>query len=170
MNRFSTCTFKSCVLRSLSVLVFSCTPLLAADTSIRVVTTVRTNESGSISTKEIFTRNGQTNLVRNASIKSGVVQIRIHRFYHGGVLVGDYVAMRDSSGSTSEAGSPYSLSLEFGSNNIVKSVVIGSKDGEVLDAFSCTNGVFSPVESSRLGAANATGKVVREEMEHFKSK
>jgi len=157
-------------MRVFIVLILFGVSLLGADTDIHVVSVVKTNESGSITMKDVFTRNGQTNLVRNTKTKSGVAQIRIHRFYHGGVLVGDYVATQNCSGVISEAGSPYSLSLEFGPGNIVKSAVIGSKDGEVLDAFSCTNGVFSPVESSRIGAANATGKAVREELEKFKSK
>lgn len=102
-------------------------------------------------------RNGQTNLVRNTTTKAGIVQIRIHRFYHGGVLVGDFVDMPDSSGFTTEAGTPYSVSFEFDTFKRVKSAVVGTKDGVVLDAFSCTNGIFMPVERSVLQKANAVG-------------
>jgi hypothetical protein len=102
-------------------------------------------------------RGGQTNLLRNTKTKAGAVQIRIHRFYHAGQLVGDFIAMADSSGFTSEAGSSYSLSFEFWPSKEVRSAVIGSKDGVVLDAFNCTNGVFSPAESSVIQKANAVG-------------
>jgi hypothetical protein len=135
-------------MRIFIVLFLSCATVLGADTGIHVVTTVRTNESGSVSTKDVFTRDGQTNLVRNTSTKSGAVRIRVHRFYCQGSLVGDFVAMPDSSGFTSEAGSPYSVSFEFDASHTPKSAVIGTKGGVIVDAFNCTNGVFSPVESS----------------------
>jgi hypothetical protein len=144
-------------MRAFIVFLLSCTAVLGADSEVRVVTTVRTNDSGRVSTKEVFTRGGQTNLVRNTATKAGVVQIRIHRFYHGASLVGDFVAMPDSSGFTTEAGTPYSVSLECDASRNPKSVVIGTKDGVILDAFSCTNGIFSPVESSLLEKANAVG-------------
>ncbi len=149
-------------MRAFIIFVLSCASVLAADGDIRVVTTVRTNDSGSVSTKEVFTRDGQTNLVRNTATKAGAVQIRIHRFYHGGALVGDFVAMPDSSGSTTEAGSPYAVSFEFDASHKPKSAVIGTKDGVVLDIFSCTNGIFSPVERSVLEKANAVGADMRQ--------
>jgi hypothetical protein len=144
-------------MKAFIIFFLSCATVLGADTGIHVVTTVRTNESGRVSTKEVFTCDGQTNLVRNTATKAGVVQIRIHRFYHGGSLVGDFVAMPDSSGFTTEAGTPYSVSFEFDASKSVKSAVVGTKDGVVLDAFSYTNGIFTPVELSVLQKANAVG-------------
>lgn len=43
--------------------------------------------------KEVFTRYGQTNLVRTTKTKNGVMQIRVQRFYHPCSLVGDYVVV-----------------------------------------------------------------------------
>jgi hypothetical protein len=144
--------------RAFIVLALSCASVLGADMGIRVVTTTKTNtETASVYIKDVFTRDGLTNLVRNTKLKAGAVQIRIHRFYHGGQLVGDFVATADSSGFTSEAGSPYSVSFEFWPSREVRSAVIGTKDGVVLDAFTCTNGIFSPVESSVIQKANAIG-------------
>jgi hypothetical protein len=155
-------------MRAFIVFLLSCASVLGADGDIRVVTTAKTNaETASITTKDFYTRDGQTNLVRHTKTKAGVVQIRIHRFYHAGSLVGDYVAMPDSSGFTTEAGTPYSASLECDASRNPKSVVIGTRDGVILDAFSYTNGVFSPVESSLLTKANATGLQVREAMEEL---
>jgi hypothetical protein len=148
-------------MRTFIVLILSCASVLGADTSIRLVTTSKTNtKSGSITTKDVFTRDAQTNLVRTTSSKSGVMRIRIQRFYHDGLLVGEFVAMPDSSGFTTEAGSPYSVSFAFGPSKEMKSAVIGTKDGVVLDAFTCTNGVFSPVESSLITKANSIGSDV----------
>ena len=155
-------------MRAFIVFLLSCASVFGADGDIRVVTTAKTNaETASITTKDFYTRDGQTNLVRHTKTKAGVVQIRIHRFYHAGSLVGDYVAMRDSSGFTTEAGIPYSVSLECDASRNPKSVVIGTKDGVILDAFSYTNGVFSPVESSLLTKANSVGSEVRGAMEEL---
>ena len=155
-------------MRAFIVFLLSCASVLGADGGIQVFTSAKTNaETASITTKEFYTRDGQTNLVRHTKTKAGVVQIRIHRFYHGGALVGDYVAMPDSSGLTTEAGTPYSVSLECDASRNPKSLVIGTKDGVILDAFSYTNGVFSPVESSLLTKANAAGSQTRAVMEEL---
>ena len=135
---------------------------------MRVSSTAKTNaQSKAVTTIDTFTRAGQTNLVRHTKAKGSTVQIRIHRFYREGALVGDFVATPDSSGFTSAAGSPFSVSFEFDAMRHVKSAVIASKDGMIVDAFTCTNDVFSPVENSRIGKANATGKSLREEMERY---
>ena len=150
-------------MRTFVILILSCASILDADTGLRVVTTAKTNaETASISTRNVFTRDGQTNLVRSTKTKAGVVQIRIHRFYHSGQLLGDFVAMPDSSGFTTEADSPYSVSFEFWPTKEVRSVVIGTKDGVALDAFTCTNGVFSPVASSVIQKANAVGSDMKQ--------
>jgi hypothetical protein len=155
-------------MRAFIVSLLSCAAVFGADGDMRVVTTAKTNaETSSITTKDFYTRNGQTNLVRHTKTKAGAVQIRIHRFYHAGVLVGDYVAMRDSSGLTTEAGIPYCLSLECDASRTPKSLVIGTKEGVILDAFSYTNGVFSPVESSLLTKANAAGSQTRAVIEEL---
>jgi hypothetical protein len=155
-------------MRAFIVFLLSCASVFGADGDIRVVTAAKTNaETASITTKDFYTRNGQTNLVRHTKTKAGVVQIRIHRFYHAGAMVGDYVAMPGSSGFTTEAGTPYSVSLECDTSHTPKSLVLGTKDGVILDAFSYTNGVFSPVESSALTKANAAGSQTRAEMEEL---
>ncbi len=155
-------------MKSFIVFLLSCASVFGADSGIHVVSTATTNaESASITTKDFYTRDGQTNLVRHTKTKAGVVQIRIHQFYHAGALVGDYVATPDSSGFTTEAGTQYSVSLECDASHNPKSMVIGTKDGVILDAFSYTNGVFSPVESEFLTKATATGSEVHEAMEEL---
>jgi len=142
-------------MKTFIVFILSCVSVLAADTDIRVVTTTKTNaETAIIYTTDVFTRAGQTNLVRVTRTMAGTVQIRIQKFFHGGVLIGDYIATKDSSGSTTEAGIPYSVSFEFGHSNELRSAVIGTKDGVILDAFSCTNGLLYPMEAIRIQQAN----------------
>ncbi|NGO40100.1 hypothetical protein G4L39_11955 [Limisphaera ngatamarikiensis] len=140
---------------ALIVFLLLCASLLGAEGDVRVVTTVRTNDSGSVYTTEVFTRAGQTNLVRTTVTEAGAVQIRIHRFYHSGTPVAIFVAMPHSSGITTEAGSAYSLSFEFDASHKPTSAVIGTKDGVVLDLFRCTNGIFTPVEGAVIQKANA---------------
>jgi hypothetical protein len=149
-------------MRASIIFILSCASVLGADSGIQVVSPAKTNtETASITMKDVFTRAGQTNLVRDTKTEVGVVQIRIHRFYHGGSLVGDFVATRDSSGFTTEAGSPYSVSFEFDASHSPKSAIIGTKDGVILDAFTCTNGIFSPIESSLITKVNSIGSEVR---------
>jgi hypothetical protein len=140
------------------VLILSCASVFGADTGIRIVTTVKTNaETASIYIMDVFTRDGQTNLVRRTKTKAGVEQIRIQRFYYRGSLVGDFVTMPESSGFTTEAGSPYSVSFEFWASKDVRSAVLGIKDGVILDAFMATNGVFYPADISVIRKANDIG-------------
>jgi hypothetical protein len=149
-------------MRTIIALILSCVSVFGAGTSIRVVTTFKTNaESASIDKMDVFTRDGQTNLVRRTRTKEGIEQIRIQRFYCHNLLVGDFVAMPDSSGFTTEAGSPYSVSFEFWASKAVRSAVIGTKDGIILDAFMATNGLFYPADISVIRKANDIGGDVR---------
>lgn len=145
-------------MKAFIILVLSGASVLGADTSVRIVTTTKTNaETASVSTKDVFTRDGQTNLVRNTKTKGGAVQIRIHRFYHAGTLVGMLTETPDSSSTTSEAGSPFALDFEYGSSHQLKYAAIVGQEGVLVDAFACTNGVLSPVPSSELSNAAEIG-------------
>ena len=143
-------------MRTLIALVFSCASVLGADIGIHVVTTIKTNKLGGVSTKDVFTRDGQTNLVRIMGTESGVVQMRLQKFYFNGLLVGDFVTMPESSGFSTCEGSPYAVTFEFGRSNEVKSAVFGT-NGVVLDAFMATNGVFYPADISLIRKANEIG-------------
>jgi hypothetical protein len=121
---------------------------------IRLNRMVTTNESGSVITKDVFTRDGHTNLVRTTRTMSGVVQVQDNRFYYHGLQVADFAVMAESSGCTTQAGSPYSVSFEFGPAKAVRSAVIGTDGGVILEAFTATNGVFYPADSSLIRRAN----------------
>jgi len=145
-------------MKAVVILLLSCASVLGADTSIHVVTTTTTNaETLSISTKDVFTRDGQTNLVRNTNTKAGVVQIQIHRFYHAGALVGMLAETPDSSSTTSEAGCPFALDFEYGPSHQLKYAAIVGQEGVLVDAFACTNCILSPVPSLELSNAAGIG-------------
>jgi hypothetical protein len=144
--------------RALILVILWCASIFGAESDIRIAATVRTNKNAKVSTKEVFTREGQTNLVRDIATKAGVVQIRIHRFYYSGELIGTFVDMRDSSGFTSEAGTQYSITFEFDAARNPRSAVIGTKDGIAVEAFGCTNGLFFPMQRSVLEKANSVGE------------
>jgi len=130
--------------------------MFRADADIVAVRTTKTNSvTGNIFTRDVFMRVGQTNLVCNTITKRGEVESQDCRFYHDGVLAGEYWAMPDSSGFITEAGSPYSLMVRFGPDHEVGDAFICTKDRVVLDYFTATNGAFLPADSSALQRANA---------------
>ena len=155
-------------MRALVIFILSCAAVLGAETDIHVFTTAKTNaETGSISTKEVFTREGQTNLVRNTTTKAGEVQVRIHHFYRGGQLVGDVLELPDSSGFITHAGSSYSVAFEFDSARNPASAAISTKEGVLLDMFGYTNGGFVPIEGSVIQKANEKGKAMNADLKQL---
>jgi len=76
-------------MKTFIVLILSCASVFGADTGIQVVTTARTNAaSGAILSRDVFMRDGQTNLVRVTLSEHGAVESQNGNFYHNGVLVG----------------------------------------------------------------------------------
>ena len=153
-------------MKTLITFFLSCASVFAADTGVRVATSTTTNaESASITTTEVFTRDGQTNLVRQTNTKDGVVGRRVHWFFRDGARLATYVVERSHDGwagpaSTEffpESGSRYSVSLEFSpsnESNEVRYATIGKNDGYILDGFTCTNGIFHPDELSHISEIN----------------
>ncbi|HUK81326.1 MAG TPA: hypothetical protein VLZ12_01715, partial [Verrucomicrobiae bacterium] len=84
----------------------------------------------------------------------GAVQVRVHQFYHDGSLVGWVIAMPGSFSIKAEAGLPYAIAFEFDQAKELKSAIIGTGDGHVLDAFVCVDGMFHPDDRSRITKAN----------------
>src|ERR1017187_10271257 len=110
-------------------LILSCVSALAADTSdIRVVTTTDTHtQPGILITIDEFTRAGQTNLVCDTRTRDGVLRIRTHRFYHDGLLIGEYSTNNlydyNRSSIISVAGAPYGFSVSFDSSNKMSALI-----------------------------------------------
>lgn len=135
-------------MKTFLIFLLSCASVLGAETDIALFSVARTNaENAAVHVKDMFTRDGQTNLIRETKIASGKVS-RTYRFYHGGQNVGNYLAFPEGDAFkavfNTEAG-PYCMSLKFGPSGEVLSARIGDKAGSLLDEFSYTNGVFSPM-------------------------
>jgi hypothetical protein len=111
------------------------------------------NESFSISEKDVFTRDGQTNLVRSAE-RDGARTWSYQVFYRDGKEVGEYSGDPCSMHVESEGGSPYSILYKSGSNREPDSIIIRDKNGTMVDWFICTNGLFYPVESRLIKEHN----------------
>lgn len=150
-------------MKTLITFFLSCASVLAADTGVMVATSTTTNaESASITTTEVFTRDGQTNLVRQTYTKDGVVIRRVHWFFRDGARLATHVVDRIHDGYAGPAstlfvpqsGSRYSVSLEFSPSNEVSYAAIGKNDGYILDGFTCTNGIFQPDELSHISELN----------------
>lgn len=114
----------------------------------------------SISEKDVFTRDGQTNLVRSTE-RDGARTWSCQIFYHDGKEVGEYRGNPCGMNFVSEGGSPYSISYQSGSirepgcsNREPDSIIIGDKNKIMVDWFICTNGLFYPVESRLIKERN----------------
>ena len=123
-------------MKTLITFFLSLASVFAADTGVTVATSTTTNaESAMITTTEVFTRDGQTNLVRQTITKDGVVHRRVHWFFRDGARLATHV-----SGERPPVypvfffapGSRYSVSLEFSSSNEVTYAAIGKNDGYIL--------------------------------------
>lgn len=149
-----------------TVLILSCISVLGADTDIRVTTS--TSSIGSLILKtDVFTRNGQTNLVCFMTTKKdGTVVNRVHSFYQGGLLVAESswaIVAPDFHSFSTEADSPYSVGLSYGSPNGEGVVQIQAKDGRLVDVFTCTNGVYYPVEIQKIQMLNQKTRELNDE-------
>jgi len=127
---------------------------------IRVVTwSYKVMPEDSLATIEVFTRDGQTNLVRQTRTKNGVVLFRSQSFYYNGIEVGGYIYQtangpdRTMIGST--PGGPYFFNIAFDASNKPIVAHIMATNFVEVDLFTCTNGVFYPAESSLIREANA---------------
>ncbi|MGD0745936.1 MAG: hypothetical protein ABSA45_12355 [Verrucomicrobiota bacterium] len=91
-------------MKSFIVLILSCASIFGADTGIQVFTTAKTNAaSDTIFSRDVFMRDGQTNLVRITMSRHGALESQSGIFYHNGVLAGEYWTMKDSSGFITES-------------------------------------------------------------------
>ena len=79
-------------MKPLAILFLCCLWVLPAGAGeVRVVTTATTNiASSTVTTVDVFTRNGQTNLIRQTKVGDGGVNVRLHQFYHDGSLVCEF--------------------------------------------------------------------------------
>ena len=134
-------------------LILSCASVMGADTGIQVNST--TDKTGAFK-MEVFTRDGQTNLVCDTRTKNGALIARIQTFYHDGSKIGASLtwATPDVQDYEAEAGSPYSLTFRAHSPNDTGFVYVHAKDGSYVDVFTCTNGVYYPAESSLIARLN----------------
>src|SRR5882724_13449101 len=146
-------------MKTMLVCILSCLSVFAADTNeIQVATrTYKIMPEDSLATVEVFTRGGQTNLVRRTHTKDGVVLFRTQNFYHNGTEMGAYTFQIANGTNTmigSTPGAPCSLIFVLDSSNRQRSAQIRATNLVMLDWFLCTNGVFYPADSSLIQKAN----------------
>jgi hypothetical protein len=148
-------------MKAIIVCILFCLSVFAADTNdIRVVTwSYKVLPEDSLATIEVFTRAGQTNLVRQTHTKDGVVSLRNQSFYYNGTEVGIYTYQTknppDRTMIVSVPAAPYYFSVALDASNRPISAHIMSTNFIMLDSFRCTNGVFYPEGSSLIRESNA---------------
>jgi len=137
-----------------------CLSVLAADTNeIRVVTRTDTKISpGCLVTYEEFTRGGQTNLLRITSVKDGVTNSVSHNFYHQGVFLGRYSQGSGYTFIRSASDAPYLLTFILDSSNQIEAASVTTTNYVTLEAFTYTNRMFYPEDSSRIEESNRKTK------------
>jgi hypothetical protein len=135
-------------------LLLSCASLMGADLSIHVASTTNYVGPGkSVSYKmDVFIRGGQTNLVCDTRTKDGALVVRLQTFYHHGFKVAMFVENPSIQEFEVEPGSPYSVRFRLHSPRKSDSgeITISAKDGGIVDMFTCTNGVYYPVQSYEI--------------------
>jgi hypothetical protein len=133
-------------MKTLILLLLACSSVFAAETDIRVFSIAKTNaENGTVYTQDVFTRGGQTNLTRSQHVVAGKTTGACF-FYHDGQIAGIYQAREGEWGAFNTEPGPYCMSLGYGRSGEIVSAKIGDKNGILVDEFSYTNGMFSPVE------------------------
>ena len=147
-------------MKALIICILSGLSVFAADTNdIRVVSwSYKVLPEDSLATIEMFTRGGQTNLVRQTHTKDGVVLLRNQSFYHNGAEVGIYTyQVRGNPDVTSVGSVPGAtcyFNIAFDSASRPRSAHIMATNLVMLDWFDCTNGVFYPADASLIRQAN----------------
>ena len=147
-------------MKTIIIWILSCLSVFAADTNdIRVVTwSYKVLPEDSLATIEVFTRAGQTNLVRQTHTKDGVVLLRNQSFYHNGAEVGIYIYQARGGPDVTSVGSMPGAScyfnIAFDSSSQPRCAHIMATNFVMLDWFDCTNGVFYPADSSLIREAN----------------
>ena len=142
-------------MRMFFILILSCTSLFAGDQGIRVVTKAVTN-AVFITTKEVFAREGQTNLVRQTTTRAGTVTAKIQSFYHDGSQLATFLVVTPHySQFFTEPDSRGSIGLNFGPSNQISYLTFWTNKYSVVEAFTCTNGNFYPESSAVISEMNA---------------
>ncbi len=145
-------------MRAIIVWILLSSSVFAADDVKLFTWTYKVLPEDSLATLEAFTRDGQTNLVRQTHTKDGVILFRSQSFYHNGVEAGVYTYERangTNTGIASSAGSPYYFNVIFDSSMKPRSANIVATNLAMVDWFLCTNGIFYPADSSLIQQANA---------------
>jgi hypothetical protein len=135
-------------------LFLSCASIMAADTGIHIATTI-ISPGWSV---DVFTRDGQTNLVCDTRTKDGVLEMRTQTFYHDGLKVGAALTTPEVQDYISGTEVPYSLSFIARSPQDARFAYVRAKDGSYVDVFTCTNGVYYPAESRMITEFNDSQK------------
>jgi len=153
-------------MKTLIMLVLSGTSILGAATGLQVETTQVTNEvTGAITTMEVFIQEGQTNLLHRTASLGDNLESHTYKFYHEGVLVGQYLILPDSTVFTGPAGSPYSAVFMNVPSQKVSCLYVSTTNLVIVGGFMATNGVFRPMDSGELRAANKSTEPMRKIMQ-----
>ncbi|HEV2693112.1 MAG TPA: hypothetical protein VG347_09485 [Verrucomicrobiae bacterium] len=136
-------------MKALIILMLACFSAAAVDIGIQSFSSATTNsEPDTILTTDIYTRGGQTNLIRVTKSKHGTVVFRSHQFLHHGEPVSLFTWRNNVLHYHTYQNTSYYADLEFTPSKDVRCVILMGHG--CLDGFYCTNGIFYPAPDSDL--------------------
>jgi len=133
------------------ILILSAVTAFAAD-DIAMTSVTKTNGYyGTVTTKECFTRAGQTNLQRSTTtyLTNGVLKSRSHFIYYHGQRVAGHISSPSQGYTLTQSDPGFGVSFETCSD-VLTEVSLSDRDGKLLDWYIVTNGVLTPIPSSEL--------------------
>jgi len=140
-------------MKSLIVLIAFCAfaPLVEGS-DVRLVTTATTNAvSGYVTTVDVFTRYGQTNLVRRTVTKDGVFMAGEDVFYYAGSLLAEYVDHFDHSVDiTPNVRATDALIFHFDPSQQIKFATVMTTNAVFVEVFVYTNHMFYPTDVPKV--------------------
>lgn len=130
-----------------SILLAALLPVITrADSGVTVSSTTQylTPEKSVSVVRDVYWRDGETNLVRETRSREGQLLVRTQEFRQGKTRIGICLTSPDGTTFQTEAGSDLTLAFGFLKRKDTDFVYIRDKNGLIIDAFSCTNGIYYP--------------------------
>lgn len=142
-----------------SILVAALLPVITrADSGVTVSSTTQylTPEKSVSVVRDVYLRDGQTNLVRETRSRDGQLLVRTQEFCQGNTRIGICFTSPDGTTFQTESGSDLTLAFGFLKRKDTDFVCIRNKNGLIIDAFSCTNGIYYPAAKEWIQILNAS--------------
>jgi hypothetical protein len=151
---------------SVIVLTLLALPWTGCSDGLQMMSTTSTNSAtGAVTQRDVYTRDGQTNLIRNQlTLDDGTIQVLGHRLYREGRLAAMISDVQGNLNIMTEPKTAYGVSVEFHPDRTIRAVGLMGADGDIVDMFLATNSVIAPVSTPDLQRLQRIGSDTMELM------